>query len=68
MLAEGPFAREAPDKIVDITTMSKFFQKLIIILAGYDTDINRLMAINLRLISRFPESLECNELSSDDCI
>ncbi|KAE8346316.1 hypothetical protein BDV24DRAFT_158560 [Aspergillus arachidicola] len=67
-LAEGPFAKEALDKIVDYTTNSKFFQKLIIIiLAGYDTDINGLMAINPRPISRFPESLEFNELSSDDC-
>ncbi|KAE8349886.1 P-loop containing nucleoside triphosphate hydrolase protein [Aspergillus coremiiformis] len=67
-LGEGPFAKEAMDEIVDCITKPKFFQKLIVILAGYDTDINRLMAINPGLTSRFPESLEFNGLTPDDCI
>ncbi|KAL2856859.1 AAA domain-containing protein [Aspergillus pseudodeflectus] len=53
-LAEGHFAKEAMDEIVDCITKPKFFQKLIIILAGYDNDINRLMATNRGLTSRFP--------------
>lgn len=67
-LAEGPFAKEAMDEIVDCITKHKFFQKLIIILAGYDKDINRLMAINPGLTSRFPEELEFAGLSPNDCI
>jgi hypothetical protein len=67
-LAEGHFAKEAMDEIVDCITKPKFFQKLIIILAGYDNDINRLMAINPGLTSRFPESLEFKGLEPDDCI
>ncbi|KAL4797814.1 P-loop containing nucleoside triphosphate hydrolase protein [Aspergillus venezuelensis] len=67
-LAEGPFAKEAMDEIVDCITKPKFFQKLIIILAGYDQDINRLMAINPGLTSRFPEELEFKSLLPDDCI
>ncbi|PLB48657.1 putative AAA family ATPase [Aspergillus steynii IBT 23096] len=66
-LAEGQFATEAMDEIVDCITKPKFFQKLIIILAGYDKDINRLMAINPGLTSRFPESVEFNGLGPDDC-
>ncbi|KAL4944390.1 hypothetical protein BDV06DRAFT_233392 [Aspergillus oleicola] len=67
-LAEGPFAKEAMDEIVDCITKPKFFQKLIIILAGYDQDINRLMTINPGLTSRFPEELEFKSLTSHECI
>ncbi|CAI7567741.1 unnamed protein product [Penicillium glandicola] len=67
-LAEGPFAKEAMDEIVDGITKPKFAQKLIIILAGYDEDINRLMSINPGLTSRFPESLQFHPLSPADCI
>ncbi|RDW79143.1 protein GbpA [Aspergillus mulundensis] len=67
-LAEGPFAKEAMDEIVDCITKPKFFQKLIIILAGYDQDINRLMTINPGLTSRFPEELEFNGLAPTDCL
>jgi hypothetical protein len=67
-LAEGHFAKEAMDEIVDCITKPKFFQKLIIILASYDNDINRLMAINPGLTSRVPESLEFKGLEPDDCI
>lgn len=35
-LADGEFAKEAMDEIVDCITKPKFAQKLIIILAGYD--------------------------------
>ncbi|KAL4912229.1 P-loop containing nucleoside triphosphate hydrolase protein [Aspergillus aurantiobrunneus] len=67
-LAEGPFAKEAMDEIVDCITKPKFFQRLIIILAGYDKDINRLMAINPGLTSRFPEELEFKGLAPEHCI
>ncbi|KAL4998548.1 P-loop containing nucleoside triphosphate hydrolase protein [Aspergillus recurvatus] len=67
-LAEGQFAKEAMDEIVDCITKPKFFQKLIIILAGYDNDINRLMTINPGLTSRFPEELEFSGLAPADCV
>ncbi|KAJ5203268.1 hypothetical protein N7449_005347 [Penicillium cf. viridicatum] len=67
-LAEGRFAKEAMDEIVDGITKPRFAQKLIIILAGYDADINQLMSINPGLTSRFPESLQFDPLSSADCI
>lgn len=43
---EGPFAKEAIVEVVDCITKPKFKQKLIIILAGYDNDVNQLMAVN----------------------
>jgi hypothetical protein len=56
-LAEGPYAKEAMDEIVDCLTKEKFFQKLVVILAGYDQDINRLMSQNPGLTSRFPDTV-----------
>ena len=66
-LAEGAFAKEAMDEIVDCITKPRFAQKLIIILAGYDADINRLMSINPGLTSRFPESLQFRGLNPEEC-
>lgn len=56
-LAEGGFATEAMDELVDCLTKPKFAHKLITILAGYDRDIDRLMSINPGLTSRFPETV-----------
>jgi len=67
-LAEGHFAKEAMDEIVACLTNPKFAQKLVVILAGYDDDINRLMSINPGLTSRFPEAIVFNHLSPDECI
>ena len=67
-LAEGHFAKEAMDEIVDSITKPKFAQKLIIILAGYDADINRLMSINPGLTSRFPETLSFKDLNPDESV
>ncbi|KAJ5939590.1 hypothetical protein N7466_002724 [Penicillium verhagenii] len=67
-LAEGHFAKEAMDELVDCITKLKFARKLIIILTGYDADINRLMSINPGLTSRFPESIQFESLSPRDCI
>lgn len=67
-LAEGRFAKEAVDELVDCITKPKFAQRLIIILAGYDADINQLMSINPGLTSRFPESIQFEPLSPRDCI
>lgn len=67
-LADGHFAKEAMDELVDCITKPKFAQKLIIILAGYDADINHLMSINPGLTSRFPESIQFNSLTPAECV
>ncbi|KAE9967806.1 hypothetical protein BLS_006160, partial [Venturia inaequalis] len=66
-LADGPYAKEAMDEIVDCLTKPKFAQKLVVILAGYDNDINRLMAQNPGLTSRFPEAVVFAGLKPIDC-
>ena len=56
-LGEGPFAIEAANELVDIMTKPKFQGKLIVILAGYDEDMDRLMTVNRGLASRFSEEI-----------
>ncbi|KAK3293760.1 P-loop containing nucleoside triphosphate hydrolase protein [Chaetomium fimeti] len=67
-LAEGHFAKEAMDEIVDSVTKDRYFKKLVIILAGYEADINRLMAVNTGLTSRFPEVIDFRALTAEECI
>lgn len=52
-LADGLFGKEAIDQLVDSLTEEKYYKKLIVILAGYDTEINQLMATNPGLTSLF---------------
>lgn len=67
-LAEGHFAKEAMDELVDAATKEKYAKKLIIILAGYEKDINRLMMANAGLTSRFPEVINFRSLTPDECV
>ncbi|KAF4831782.1 NFX1-type zinc finger-containing protein 1 [Colletotrichum siamense] len=66
-LAEGGFAKEAVDELVDCVTKDKYKGKLIIILAGYDNDINRLLSINPGMSSRFPEAIQFHPLGPGQC-
>jgi len=67
-LSDGMFAKEAMDELVDCLTKPKFAGKLVIILAGYDEHINRLMNMNPGLRSRFPETITFENLTPDACI
>ncbi|KPM34618.1 hypothetical protein AK830_g11960 [Neonectria ditissima] len=67
-LSEGHFAKEAIDEIVDCVTKPKYHKKLIIILAGYEKDINTLLSTNPGMSSRFPETVEFTTLGPKDCI
>ncbi|CAK4032789.1 nfx1-type zinc finger-containing 1 [Lecanosticta acicola] len=66
-LGAGHFAQEAMDELVDCMTKDQFFRRLIIILAGYDADINRLMSMNPGLTSRFPEAMVFTPLKPNEC-
>ncbi|KAI0888621.1 P-loop containing nucleoside triphosphate hydrolase protein [Annulohypoxylon maeteangense] len=66
-LAEGHFAKEAMDEIVDCLTKERYQNKLVVILAGYDNDINRLMNQNPGLTSRFPETVVFSSLPPRHC-
>jgi len=61
-LGEGPYGKEAVDELVDFITKPRFLNKVVIILAGYDAEINRLMDVNPGLSSRFAESVDFRTL------
>lgn len=63
-LAEGHFAKEAVDEIVDCITKPEFANRLVVILAGYEEDINRLLDVNPGLSSRFPERISFGNLDT----
>ncbi|RYP21731.1 hypothetical protein DL767_009193 [Monosporascus sp. MG133] len=67
-LADGPFANDAVNELVDSVTKDKFHKKLIIILAGYESDINHLMSVNEGLTSRFPEVVNFHSLKAQECM
>ncbi|KAM3507032.1 hypothetical protein MY10362_002023 [Beauveria mimosiformis] len=66
-LREGHFAKEALDELVDAITKDRYRKRLIIILAGYEHDINRLLAVNPGLTSRFPKVIDFRSLDSTEC-
>jgi AAA+ superfamily predicted ATPase len=63
-LAQGPYGHEAINEVVDAITKPQFAGKLVIILAGYNNDMNRLLQINEGLSSRFSEEIEFISLSA----
>ncbi|RYP89995.1 hypothetical protein DL770_003898 [Monosporascus sp. CRB-9-2] len=67
-LADGHFANDAVNELVDSVTKDKFHKKLIIILAGYESDINHLMSVNEGLTSRFPEVVNFHSLRAQECM
>ncbi|KAG6140375.1 hypothetical protein E4U38_007485 [Claviceps purpurea] len=66
-LSEGSYAKEALDELVDAITKPKYHKRLIIILAGYVEDINRLLQVNPGLSSRFPEVMDFRGLDAREC-
>lgn len=67
-LADGLYGKEAMDELVDAVTKDKYAKKLIIILAGYEKDINHLMTTNPGLTSRFPEVINFPSLNAAGCV
>lgn len=66
-LSEGHFATEAVNELVDCITKPEFANKLIIILAGYDSDMNKLMNVNRGLSSRFPAEVVFTNMEPTHC-
>ena len=67
-LAEGNFATEAINELVDLLTKPTFMDKIVVILAGYDNDINNLISVNPGLASRFPEQIVFKNMSAEHCL
>jgi len=67
-LSEGHFAQEAIDELVGAVTQETFMHKIVVILAGYDKDMNQLMAVNSGLSSRFPEEIFFRNMPPEKCL
>ncbi|EFI27390.1 CbxX/CfqX family protein [Coprinopsis cinerea okayama7 len=67
-LAEGHFAQEAVDELVGLLTHETYKGKVIVILAGYDQDMKRLMQSNTGLNSRFPVWVPFQNIHPKDCL
>ncbi|KAI1173786.1 P-loop containing nucleoside triphosphate hydrolase protein [Nemania sp. FL0916] len=67
-LAEGPFSKEAVIEMINNLTRRTYQNKLVVILAGYEHDIDKLMSINPGLSSRFPVVIRFSNLSVGECV
>lgn len=67
-LCDGDFEREAVNELVDSLTKPQFMGKVVVILAGYTDDINRLLKINPGLASRFPEEVMFQNMKPEECL
>ncbi|KIM44994.1 hypothetical protein M413DRAFT_25383 [Hebeloma cylindrosporum] len=66
-LGEGSFAREAIDEVVGLLSHPTFKAKLIVILAGYEEEMNDLLEVNAGLSSRFPEQIFFENMDAEHC-
>lgn len=64
----GSFAEEAVSELVDAVTKPKFARKLIIVLAGYEEDMDRLLRLNPGIKSRFATEFTFKPLRAEQCI
>ena len=60
---EGKFMTEAVDELCAKITDEEFKGKLLVLLAGYDADMDEMLKVNPGLKSRFAERLEFKDLS-----
>lgn len=67
-LSQGHFAQEAIDEIVGLMTNEKFMGKMVIILAGYEKEMNQLLGANPGLSSRFSEDFILPNMSPTRCL
>ncbi|OJA15475.1 hypothetical protein AZE42_06349 [Rhizopogon vesiculosus] len=67
-LSQGHFAQEAIDEVVGLMTNEKFKGKMVIILAGYEKEMNQLLGANPGLSSRFSEEFILPNMSASRCL
>ncbi|KAJ9507979.1 hypothetical protein QJQ45_021314 [Haematococcus lacustris] len=60
------YGREALDEIVQLLTEPQFMKKMVVILAGYEAEIDQLLTANPGLKSRFSERLHFPDFSCKD--
>ncbi|KAF8866145.1 P-loop containing nucleoside triphosphate hydrolase protein [Acephala macrosclerotiorum] len=66
-LGKSEYTKDAAAELVDCITKKRYANKLIIILAGYEVDMNNLLQANRGLASRFPTELIFRHMPPEDC-
>ncbi|XDG05119.1 hypothetical protein ABKA04_004734 [Annulohypoxylon sp. FPYF3050] len=61
------YTSEAVGEMVALLTQERYHNKIVVILAGYDGDMNKLLAANPGLSSRFPQAIDFKNLAPQDC-
>ncbi|KAG2057924.1 P-loop containing nucleoside triphosphate hydrolase protein [Suillus hirtellus] len=67
-LSNGHFAQEAIDEVVGLMTNEKFMNKMVIVLAGYEKEMNALLSVNPGLASRFSEEITLTNMTAAKCL
>ncbi|KAI1179136.1 P-loop containing nucleoside triphosphate hydrolase protein [Nemania sp. FL0916] len=67
-LIHGQYATEAVDELIQFLGKPANEGKIIVILAGYTSDLNQLMSARPVLSSHFPEEIIFSHIPPDDCI
>ena len=62
------FTQEAVSELVDAVTKPKFARKLIIVLAGYEEDMDRLLRSNQGMRSRFVTEFTFRPMRAEQCV
>ncbi|OJA15476.1 hypothetical protein AZE42_06348 [Rhizopogon vesiculosus] len=67
-LSHGSFAQEAIDEVVGLMTNEKFMNKMVIVFAGYEKEMNSLLSVNPGLASRFSEEIILTNMTASKCL
>ena len=67
-LGEGHFATEAVNTLVDSLTKPTYMGKMLVVLAGYEGQMNELLKVNPGLSSRFPEEIIFQNMSPENAL
>jgi len=67
-LADGEYATEAVNELSHLLRSPKYSGNMIVILAGYEADMNRLMTIRPGLSGLFPEEIVFERIKPKHCL
>jgi ATPase family associated with various cellular activities (AAA) len=64
---DGGFGKEAVNELVDCLTRPKFMGKIVVILAGYTKNMEKLLRMNPGLASRLPKEIIFSNMAAQEC-
>lgn len=67
-LAKGQYATEAVNELIYLLSTPRYDGKIVVILAGYMQDMNKLMAARPALSGLFPDEIIFHNISAVDCL